>query len=346
MELSTNQAIDQVIESAVKDQAEKAPGLRQVHAKSHGCVWGEFTVAQNIPETMRFGIFSTVKTYPIWVRFSNASGPLSQGQLQSDTLPDGRGMAIKLMQVEGKKVLDDEQSTQDFVFINNPFFFVRDAQGYVRLAEAATGKLAAESVAYEFGILQQMGGKKTRNPLRIQYWSATPFRLGSNAVKLSAKPHLIDDLSAPVPESENYLREAMVNYLTLEKKAESRRVFTTGVPPVDGELFKTDAYFDFMIQLQPGDDPKLVEDPTIPWDETVSPYIKVATIKLPAQEFDPPERKQFDQSLSFTPWHTLPEHEPLGSVNQARLKLYQTIAKNRRDYNQMPIAEPQPYQPS
>ena len=325
MELSTNQAIDQVIQSAVKDQAEKAPGLRQVHAKSHGCVWGEFTVAENIPETMRFGIFNTVKTYPIWVRFSNASGPLSQGQLQSDKLPDGRGMAIKLMQVEGKKVLDDEQSTQDFVFINNPFFFVRDAQGYVRVAEAAAGTLGAESVAYELGILQQMGGKKTLNPLRIQYWSATPFRLGARAVKLSAKPHFMDDLSAPMPESDNYLREAMVNYLTLENK---------------------DAYFDFMIQLQPGDDPKLVEDPTIPWDETVSPYIKVATIKIPTQEFDTPERKQFDQSLSFTPWHTLPEHEPLGSVNQARLKLYQTIAKNRREYNQMAITEPQPYQPS
>ncbi|HCF27370.1 MAG TPA: hypothetical protein DEV81_09270 [Cyanobacteria bacterium UBA11049] len=109
----------------------------------------------------------------------------------------------------------------------------------------------------------------------------------------------MDDLSAPVPDSDHYLGKAMVNYLTIDKK---------------------NAYFDFMIQLQPGDDPKLVEDPTIPWDETVSPYIKVATIEIPTQEFDTPERKQFDQSLSFTPWHTLPEHEPLGSVNEARLK--------------------------
>ncbi|HCF27371.1 MAG TPA: hypothetical protein DEV81_09275 [Cyanobacteria bacterium UBA11049] len=105
MELSKSEAIDRVIESAVKDQAEKAPGLRQVHAKSHGCVWGKFTIAENIPENLRIGIFRKVKTYPIWVRFSNASGSISQGQLQSDKLPDGRGMAIKLMQVEGKKVL-------------------------------------------------------------------------------------------------------------------------------------------------------------------------------------------------------------------------------------------------
>ena len=191
------------------------------------------------------------------------------------------------------------------------------------MAQAAAGTLGAESVAYEFGILQQMGSKKTLSPLGIQYWSATPFRLGDRAVKLSAKPQLMDDLSAPIPESDNYLREAMVNYLTFEEK---------------------NVYFDFMIQLQPSDDPKLVEDPTIPWDETVSPYIKVATIEIPAQEFDTPERKQFDQSLSFTPWHTLPEHEPLGSVNETRLKLYQTIAKNRREYNHMAIAEPQPYQ--
>ena len=90
----------------------------------------------------------------------------------------------------------------------------------------------------------------------------------------------MDDPSALVPESDNYLREAMVNYLTLEKK---------------------DAYFDFMIQWQKSYDPKRVEEPTIFWVQTVTPYIKVATIKIPAQEFDTPERKKFDESLSFIP---------------------------------------------
>jgi Catalase len=323
--LPSNEVIDQIIESAVHEQATKAPGLRQVHAKSHGCVWGEFTIADDIPETLRIGIFSTVKTYPIWVRFSNASSPLNQGELQSDKIPDVRGLAIKLMQVEGKKVLEDEPSTQDFVMINHPIFFVRDAQSYIRLAEIGAGKLPPESMAYEFGIIQQMRAKKILNPLLIQYWSATPYRLGSYVIRYSAKPQVVDAADLPIPDSDHYLREALKNTLTIEKQ---------------------DTYFDFLIQLQPDDDPKWVDDPTLPWDESISPHIKVATIKIPNQEFDTPERKQFDESLSFTPWHTLPEHEPLGNVNAPRLKLYQTIARNRREHNQQAITEPQPYSPN
>jgi Catalase len=320
--LPSDEVIDQIIEDAVLEQATKAPSLRQVHAKSHGCVWGEFTIADNIPENLRVGIFSTVKTYPIWARFSNASSPLNQGVLQSDKIPDVRGFAIKLMQVEGKKVLEDEPNTQDFVMINHPVFFAREAEAYIRLAEIAAGKLPKESMAYEFGILQQMRAKKILNPLLIQYWSATPFRLGTNVIRYSAKPQGASVADVPIPDSDNYLREALKNTLSIEKQ---------------------DNYFDFLIQLQPDNNPKWVDDPTLAWDEVISPYIKVATIKIPTQEFDTQSRKQLDESLSFTPWHTLPEHEPLGSINAPRLKLYQTIARNRRQYNQQPISEPQPY---
>ncbi|MDZ7961870.1 MAG: hypothetical protein RMY34_29005 [Aulosira sp. DedQUE10] len=118
------------------------------------------------------------------------------------------------------------------------------------------------------------------------------------------------------------MREALIDTLTVEKR---------------------DIYFDFLIQLPPDNDPKWVDDPTLLWDESISPYIKVATIKVPAQEFDTSDRKQFDEGLSFSPWHTLPEHEPLGSINTSRLKLYQTIAKNRREHNHQGVTEPQPY---
>ncbi|MBF2064835.1 MAG: catalase family protein [Calothrix sp. C42_A2020_038] len=320
--LPSNEVIDQIVAGAVQEQATKAPGLRQVHAKSHGCVWGEFIIADDIPESLRIGVFSKVKTYPIWARFSNGSSPLSQGELQSDKIPDVRGFAIKLMQVEGKKILEDEPSTQDFVMINHAIFFARNAQDYIRLAEVSAGKLSPESMAYELGILEQMRAKKVLNPLLIQYWSATPYRLGRQVIRYSAKPQVLDTADSPIPDSDNYLREALKNSLTSKQQ---------------------DSYFDFLIQLQPDDDPKWVDDPTLPWDETICPYIKVATVKIPSQEFDTLERKQFDEGLSFTPWHTLPEHEPLGSVNAPRLKVYQTIAKNRREHNHQATTEPQPF---
>ena len=63
------------------------------------------------------------RTYPAWIRFSS-----SAATIQPDTTPDGHGMAIKLMGVEWEKLLESEklQTTQDFVLINYPTFFIRN----------------------------------------------------------------------------------------------------------------------------------------------------------------------------------------------------------------------------
>jgi len=323
---STDAVIEQIISGTVEDQARRAPGLRQLHAKSHGCVWGEFIVEPDLPVALQYGVLKEPKTYPIWARFSNGSSPLVGGALNPDAAPDARGISIKLLQVEGAKILEDEVSTQDFIANNYPVFFARTAENYSKVLAALSGQIPPTEIAYELGILQQVIAKKTSNPLHIQYWSMSAFRLGPQAIKYSVKPQILETPPETLPERENYLREAMVQELTVEGK---------------------DVYFDFLVQLQPSPDPMLVEDSTLEWDETISPYIKVATIKISAQEFDTPERKQFDEGLSYNPWHTLPDHEPLGSINASRLKLYQTIAKARREFNhQMPTGDPQPYSAS
>ncbi len=38
-------------------------------------------------------------------------------------------------------------------------------------------------------------------------------------------------------------------------------------------------------------------------------------------------------SLSFQPWHALPEHRPLGGLNRTRKIVYEIIAKSRRQQN-------------
>ncbi len=45
-------------------------------------------------------------------------------------------MAIKLLGVPGPKLADDEKETQDFLLINSPVFFVRNAADYVELSKA------------------------------------------------------------------------------------------------------------------------------------------------------------------------------------------------------------------
>lgn len=310
--------------------------MRDQHPKSHGYVQGEFIVEENIPENMKVGVFKEAKTYPIWIRFSNGGSDRDPktGDFVPDTVGDIRGMAIKLINVEGEMVLSDSQhqGEQDFILMNNPTFFIRDVQGYIDLFSIVPaireGKIILKSgeppqvpeelkatfqaVAYAFPILRQMRAKLTTSPLEINYWSATPYKLGNQAIKFSVVPHTTGDSFKPENASDksNYLREAITKHLDSK-----------------------DAYFDFKIQLQTDAIKMPVEDPTVEWDENKSPYIKVATIKISQQNFNTEERKCLDEKQSFSPWHTLPEHQPLGGVNRARKRIYSELAKFRNKMN-------------
>ena len=203
-------ATDAILDIDLNVQAKKGPDLRKDHTKSHGLVWGEFKVEADIPESLKVGIFSQPKTYPMWMRLSNAASVEKRGTLKSDLDPDVRAMAIKLLQVEGPKLMDDEQETQDFLLINHPVFFVRDAQGFANLMKASVGQANPEelsSLSSTFKVLEAITSKQVVNPLLIQYWSTTPYQLGSQSIKFSVKPHE-QDASTSIPSSGTYLREA------------------------------------------------------------------------------------------------------------------------------------------
>ncbi|ELS00456.1 catalase [Xenococcus sp. PCC 7305] len=308
---------DAILHSSLEKQQKTGPKLRQLHPKSHGLVSGKFTIEENIPEKCKVGVFAQSNEYDIFVRFSNGSPPKELNVLHPDQKGDVRGMAIKLNNVEGDKVPSDENDTQDFVLINHPVLFLQDVQGYIDLGkfQALVGEgqdpdpELAKKLAPSFAILEAINGKVIGNPLSVQYWSTTPYKLGSNFIKFSAKPHEIEAKPSSIPDSSHYLREAMVNHLTTEQKQST---------------------FDFLIQFYVDDEKTPIEKPMQEWEEEVSPFIKVATITIPPQTFDCDERKEFDESLSFTPWHTLPEHEPVGSINLSRRKIYQEISKARR----------------
>lgn len=223
-------ATDAILDIDLNVQVQKGPDLRKDHPKSHGLVWGEFKVEDNLPPALQVGIFAQPKTYPMWMRLSNAGLIEKRGQFKSDLDPDVRAMAIKLLEVEGEKVLDDEQETQDFLLINYPTFFARDAQGFANLMKASVGKAneaELRSLAPTMEVLNTIGSKQVTNPLAIQYWSTTPYQLGSQSIKFSVKPHQQDLLGAS-PTSGTYLREAVVKYLSTDRQT---------------------ATFDFLVQL-------------------------------------------------------------------------------------------------
>ena len=106
------------------------PVRRGQHAKHHGCVRAQFIVEPDLPLELRQGVFREPRTFLTWVRFSN-------GSKDDDTQGDIHGMALKLLDVEGDKILDAErhERTQDFILMDHPVFFSRDARNNHTLAK-------------------------------------------------------------------------------------------------------------------------------------------------------------------------------------------------------------------
>ena len=50
---------------------------------------------------------------------------------------------------------------------------------------------------------------------------------------------------------------------------------------------------------------------------------------------------EYAEHLSFTPWHSLPEHRPIGGVNRIRKTVYEQISTLRHNANKTPRREPQ-----
>jgi catalase len=113
------------------------PRESDVLVKTHGFALGRFEVF-SLSEPYCQGLFKNAGgTYDALVRFSSASDVH-----EKDSAPDGRGMAVKLFGVPGARLILDEApeqnrtaKTQDFVMINHPVFFSRNAKDYAGIEE-------------------------------------------------------------------------------------------------------------------------------------------------------------------------------------------------------------------
>ena len=97
---------------------------------------------------------------------------------------------------------------------------------------------------------------------------------------------------------------------------------------------------DFMVQLRTKPDRMPIENTLIPWKEKDSPFRKVATVTVPPQIIDTPKHRELDENLAFNPFHCLPEHEPLGGVNRARLDVMKALSDFRLERNKVSKREP------
>jgi hypothetical protein len=109
---------------------------------------------------------------------------------------------------------------------------------------------------------------------------------------------------------------------------------------MEAHLANHEASFDFMVQFQK--DPTLmpVEDASIEWKEQDAPFVKVATIRIPPQTFRTPERDELVEDFSFSPGQALVEHQPIGSLNRARVEIYWRLSVFRHLRDKRKMHEP------
>jgi hypothetical protein len=289
--------------------------LRDAHPKHHGCVNAQLSVPE-LPPALRVGLFRQPGEYSAWIRYSTATESVDHDKQKAML-----GMAVKVMGVNGEKLLEDEKDadTQDILMLSHPVLPIRNAESFLEVVNEKIWFFANpfDLHLHELGIALD-SRKHHATPLEIRYWSTTPYLFGNEkAIKYSTKPCANPSQDLPKKLTENYLREAMSKQLE------------------QGEVC-----YDLMVQFQTDANTMPIEDATIAWDETISPFQKVARIIIPRQDFDSDKQMKFCENISMTPWHSLAEHRPLGSINRARKDVYREISKFRHDKNNAPHQEP------
>jgi hypothetical protein len=282
--------------------------LRDAHPKQHGCVRAEFTIEPDLPPELAVGLFRKPNTFSAWIRFSN-----SAPRIRPDDMIDIRGMAIQLTDVEG-----NESQTQDFLLLSSPIFLTRDVKQFDGFVKAANGGLLPallyfltplpSRIALIFRIWKT--AKSCDSLLSTRFWSTTPYAFGDRAMKYSVTPRTPEPTTTGDSEDPNFLRSRLA-----------------------ADLVSGEAMFDFSVQFQTDPQSMPIEDPTVEWDESDSAFRKVATLRIPAQNFDTTERDEFGDNLTFNPWHCLPEHRPLGGINRGRKEIYPALARFRLQRN-------------
>jgi hypothetical protein len=291
---------------------------RDAHPKHTSLLRATFAVEANLPQELRVGVFAAPKSYTAWVRTSNASG-----RAKPDGEKDFRGFAIKLLDVPGDKIAEsDETTTQDFVLLSHPTVPFGTAKAfrdaiYYSTKFGTLGFVAHQLLTGKAHVLKAAakGRINPPSPLDIRYWSTVPYGFGegpgARVVKYSVRPQdpSVPGTTMPTTLADDYLSQAAA-----------------------ARLARGPAVFDFMVQFQKGEGMPL-DDAAVRWDETVSPFLKVATLTIPAQDFRTQERAEQAERLGFSPAHTLPAHRPLGGINRARMRIYKLLSQFRQQRN-------------
>ena len=319
---------------------------RPVHAKSHGVLVGTLEVLPGLSEQLAQGLFSKFGSHPVIMRFST-----NPGDMLADNVSSPRGLAIKVLNVMGPKVSNhSEGTTQDFVCINANAFTAPDPKGFleqiktfdknldtsegvkhtVSVAARATNAVL-KAVNLPSATLEGIGASAT-HILGESFSTVAPLRYGNYVAKVGFAPGSenlkgLTGKSVDLGADYNALEELIKKFFRHETAVWDVKVQLALVPD------------DPSVEEKKKDFPIEAADKT--WPEEKSPWQTVARITVAPQDTYSDARQLFvDERLSFSPWHALEAHRPLGGIMRSRLKAYEEAIKYRVQRNDRMRAEP------
>ena len=324
----------QILDTTLADYGR---GVRSVHAKGHAIARGRFVVAEGLPPELAQGLFAAPGEYEAVFRIST-----NPGDILDDAISVPRGMALKVLGVEGERLPGSEgEATQDFVMANAPAFAAKDAKAFLgnlkllakttdkaegvkKLFSAALQGIEAglEKLGTESGLLKTLGGAPQVHPLGATYFSQTPYRYGDHVAKFQLRP-VSPDLTALADER-----------IDVKGRRDAIREDTGAA------LARHGGVWELRVQLCIDAEAMPIEDATVVWDEEASPWRTVARLEIDPQPGWGEAHEALDEALSFRPWHGLAAHRPLGNINRARNETYRFSADTRRRANGCPLHEP------
>jgi len=343
---------ESALQSAIEDikryisrPLETAGGVRAMrdeHAKGYGLARGEVEILDGVPAEYAQGIYARPGRHEAMVRFSNGSHQTGADALLGNVC----GLGLKLFGIDGPTLLEDEPDshTFDYAMMNYPIFFANTVEHYVFIHElvlfagpppcdettemararshqflhdflTGMGKLPPERWAWdELGAFLALARVKPENLLLSTYWTMGAVRHGAYIAKVRL---------APVQEYAD--------------RANAPDIFRPGLV---AELRERPFEFDIQVQLCVDLEHMPVEDLTVAWSETLSPFVTVAKLRLPLQDIEGDDNFEKMDATSMTPWRCTEDHRPLGNIQRARKEAYRQSSLLRHQLNQQVRKEP------
>ena len=319
--------------------------VRDAHAKGYGLVRGEVEILDRLPAEYAQGIYATPGRHDALIRFSNGS-PHAGADAR---LGGATGLALKIFDIAGPTLLEDEPDTRtfDYANINAPVFFCNTVEHYLfiqQLFVEAPAYFAQGTAGLHRFYTDFLTGKGTLdrdhwawdellaflrvlqsrpvNLLLSTYWTMGAVRHGDYMAKVRF---------APVPA---FADKVVRRDLDLMSAPEVYR------PALVGELQVRPYEFDIQVQLCADLAQMPVEDVTVEWPEQLSPLLTVAKLRLPQQDISDDDNLAKMDALSFTPWRVTAEHRPLGNIMRVRKEVYRQSSILRHELNRQPRTEP------